>query len=246
MDSVAVAGSAAAVARQEDGDSMSQKQIIDEDAKLRIEDGIVVAESSTSGEIVVCLAQQSSGYERSEDVLSLIAATISIIIIWIGWQSRITDEWGGNYLYVDLFHVLIAGLIGIIFSKFIIHVIYPRAVLALVSLNNREKYVSFRASHTFLQRRVHHTRGETGILIYVSLLEQIVHIIGDDKIDEKVEEGSWDLVRDAVLEGIKSTDIEAGLINGIKKVGEILSENFPNDGRDEDELPNELIILGRP
>jgi putative membrane protein len=94
------------------------------------------------------------------------------------------------------------------------------------------------AELAFHQLGMVETRGRTGILIYVSLLERRVVVLADRGIHARVAEGTWDGVVARVVEGIRRGQADDGLVEGIRLCGEILARHVPPQPNDPNELPD--------
>lgn len=97
------------------------------------------------------------------------------------------------------------------------------------------------AEEEFYKLDMHNTRDKTGILLYLLLSERQFYILADSGINEKVDQSTWDNVRDEIQGEFRSGHFAEGLIIGVKKVGAILSEHFPIKEDDTNELSNKVI-----
>ena len=88
------------------------------------------------------------------------------------------------------------------------------------------------------ERRTH---GRTGVLIYLSMQEHRAEIVADQPIAEKVPAEVWGEAMADMLEQIKRGCLAEGMAAGVRDVGVVLSEHFPRDEDDQNELPDRLI-----
>jgi putative membrane protein len=65
------------------------------------------------------------------------------------------------------------------------------------------------------------------VLIFASLAERRVQIIGDEDIHAKVGDAVWEAAIAAALSHIKAGDTAGGLIAAVKLCGDALAEHFP-------------------
>jgi putative membrane protein len=86
-----------------------------------------------------------------------------------------------------------------------------------------EARVRQRAGMAFLAEEVFKTRERTGILLFVSLFERRVVVLGDSGINRQVEAAHWESVVATVVEGIRTGRPGAGLAAGIRECGELLA-----------------------
>lgn len=97
-----------------------------------------------------------------------------------------------------------------------------------------------RAKEVFNALKMYETKDKTGVLFYVNVGENKIAIVGDQGINQKVGEDFWMEVKDLVVERFKQGLYEKGIIQGIEKTAEKLSQFFPIEGEDKDELPNNI------
>ena len=84
-----------------------------------------------------------------------------------------------------------------------------------------------RCVHAFYEKGLHRTSGETGVLIFISVLERKVWIIGDRGINERIAPETWhELVRELTT-GIREGRACTALCCVIGRCGAILTEHFP-------------------
>ncbi len=101
------------------------------------------------------------------------------------------------------------------------------------------------ALQEFGQLDLHRTTAESGVLIFVSLFERRVVVLGDRGIDARVGAEHWKAVDAAVLAGIRNGSLRAGLVDGITLAGEVLAEHFPSAEGKRNELPDRVVVRAR-
>ena len=102
-----------------------------------------------------------------------------------------------------------------------------------------------RALEVFAALGVWDTDGNNGVLIYVLLADKDVEIVADRGYNLRVTSNEWSDICHAMERLFRAGDYEAGALEGVRRVGDILAMHFPPlpDGRDEDELPNRPAML---
>ena len=65
-------------------------------------------------------------------------------------------------------------------------------------------------------------------------------VYGDKGINEKVSENFWNSTRDKIQQHFKNGKFKQGLIDGVSKAGQELSEYFPWEHSDRNELDNTI------
>ena len=68
-----------------------------------------------------------------------------------------------------------------------------------------------------------------------------VVIYGDCGIDERVGQGFWNDVRDAMVACFREGRLAAGLCEGVRRAGDKLAEHFPSDDEGVNEISNEVV-----
>ena len=106
----------------------------------------------------------------------------------------------------------------------------------------RNKPIHALAEKEFVRLGVDKTRDKTGILIFVLLPRRQFYIMADTGINKKVPENTWDAIKDEMQKMFLTGEFSKGIIHGVQKVGNILSEHFPVKPDDMDEISNEIII----
>lgn len=106
----------------------------------------------------------------------------------------------------------------------------------------RKKEISKLAEKEFYRLNMHNTRDKTGILIYLLLGERKFYILADEGINSKVEQNTWDKLRDDIQSKFVEGKFSEGIIFCIEQVGKILSKHFPIKPDDTNELSNKIVL----
>ncbi|WP_019037884.1 TPM domain-containing protein [Psychroflexus tropicus] len=96
------------------------------------------------------------------------------------------------------------------------------------------------ALEIFEQLEMHKTELSNGVLIYVSIDDHQLAIIGDKGINDVVPKDFWESTKDEIISQFKKGHYKQGLINGILEAGKQLKQHFPYQSDDTDELDNEI------
>ena len=98
-----------------------------------------------------------------------------------------------------------------------------------------------RAAVAFLEEEVFKTRDRTGVLIFLSLFEHRVVVMGDEGINRAVAVGEWQKIVDGVVAGIREGRPADALVDSIRECGELLDlRGVAIRPDDTDELSDEL------
>ena len=210
----------------------------------RIHDAIEAAEARTSGEIFCVVAKESGAYREVPlawaAIVALLAPPLALIVGFrpdavVRAVSGLTQGgWVAGHAGA-LNSAVMAALIGYALVQLVLFIL----TLALVSIppvrrvltpgSVKHEHVHARAVEQF-SHRLHQTSGRTGVLIFASLAERRVEVIGDEDIHTKVGDAAWDGAVAAALAKIKTGDVASGLIEAVRLCGDALAAHFPPDG----------------
>jgi len=199
----------------------------------RIQEAVGRAEEQTAGEIVPVVVPRSDDYE---DVVWRGAGAATLLtLLAVLLTLRFYDGWGLGWLFAPwgvALSVLTAGTVGALLTRFV----YPLQRL-LAGSERLDETVHRRALQAFVEEEVFDTRDRTGILLFVSLREHRIEVLGDSGINQQVEPDDWTEVVARIQRGIQNDNLTEGLVEAIEKCGRLL-ERKGVDVRPDDE--NEL------
>lgn len=201
----------------------------------RIREAVQRAEERTAGEIVPVVVPRSADYEvvtwRGAVFAVLLALTAAMLTL------QFYDGWGLGWLYTPWGVVLTAlgaGTIGAVCATYI----SPLQRL-LAGEDLLDETVHRRALQSFVEEEVFDTRDRTGILLFVSLREHRIEVLGDTGINEQVEPDDWAEVVARIRRGIQNDNLTEGLVEAIGMCGRLLERRGVNvRPDDENELSN--------
>lgn len=209
----------------------------------RVKAAVAQAESATSGEILPVVATASGRYDRAEDVVGVLTALVLLGAAWRPLISAAQGGWGGGVdTAIGLGGALLIVAVGFVGGA-ALATAFPALRAPFIPSNEMRAEVERRALEQFQRRRVRGTARGTGVLIYVSLCERMVRVVGDDAIAAKITQQDWDGISQAVVEGMKGGRPADGLIEAIRRAGERLAQHFPISPGDVNELSNELTLI---
>lgn len=97
-----------------------------------------------------------------------------------------------------------------------------------------------RAAYVFEELEMQQTELRNGVLFYLAIKDRQFAILGDVGINLKVPKGFWDGISDLMLNYFKQGQFAIGLSEGVKAAGKALSEHFPYQSDDENELSDDI------
>ena len=110
-----------------------------------------------------------------------------------------------------------------------------------VHIENRCKGdVEQRSLFIFDKLKLNETQLRNGVLIYLAAKDHKFAILGDEGINNVVEDGFWNDVKDLMQSHFKEGRFAEGLEQGIMRCGEKLKAYFPYQSDDINEIPDEI------
>ena len=99
-----------------------------------------------------------------------------------------------------------------------------------------------RAARTFNRLHLYTTKRRNAVLIFVAYDDRKFAILGDTGINDAVPEGFWDGEVEELGTYLKAGRPVDGICAIIARLGDRLSEYFPGERDDENELSNEVTF----
>jgi putative membrane protein len=217
---------------------------VDKDKLKKISDVVKQAESKTSGEIATAIIKQSDNYAYNELLFSIISGFVYFMTIMI-FSSQIERIIQSMFWeYRPEYFIGFMGLsIFIVIGAFYLLSNIPAIDRLIIPKKTRIEKVNQRALRYFTESGVYDTRDRTGILIFISTLEQRVELIADKGINEKIEQKEWNDIVGNIVTGLKHGNWVDKLSESITRCGTLLEKHFPIKDDDKNELKDELVVL---
>ena len=200
------------------------------DADLeRIHQSVQAAEQRTVGEILPVVVERSDPHPGAPWVAALVTLLSGSILLaaYMPWDSP-------GWLMACQFAL---GILGYVSAWLL-----PDLRRLFITEDRASRVASEQAFQEFYGNGLHKTEAATGVLLFVSLLEHRVIVMGDSGINALVEPKDWENTDAAILDGIRSGSLCDGLVNGIGVAAELLEEHFPWADGDRNEIPDRVIV----
>jgi uncharacterized membrane protein len=84
------------------------------------------------------------------------------------------------------------------------------------------------------------TRERNAVLIFVAPRSQRFAVIGDAGIHERCGNDFWEGLVDGMRQHLRTENFTDAVVYAIERTGELLSQHFPRQSDDRNELPNEV------
>ena len=184
----------------------------------RIREAVSRAEERTAGEIVPVVVPRSDDY--TDAIWRGTGAAVLLTLMAVMLTLRFYTGWGLGWLFAPwgvALSVLAAGTVGALLTRYI----YPLQRL-LAGSERLDETVHRRALQAFVEEEVFDTRDRTGILLFVSLREHRIEVLGDTGINQHVEPNDWAEVVARIRRGIKNNNLTEGLMEAVEMCGRLL------------------------
>jgi putative membrane protein len=218
-----------------------------EEHKL-VTDAVAKAERESDGEIVTIVAARSDAYHD----VGLHYAVLAMLLVpgvigvlpehSVQWAEGFFLGWNAAFTRGALMLILFAALTFVfLLARF--GLAYMPLRMALTPASTKTRRVHRRAIELFRTGCELKTRGRTGILLYVSLLEHRAEIVADAAIHSRVDPDVWGEAMAALVEEVRAGRSGAGMAAAVERIGAVLAEILPKTLDNPNELPDRLIEL---
>lgn len=106
--------------------------------------------------------------------------------------------------------------------------------------NHARKPLAERAAEVFDILNISATSRRNGVLFYLAVKDRQFAILGDAGINQVVEPGFWDDIRQHMETRFREGKFTDGICDGIRLAGEQLARYFPISKNDINELPDDI------
>ncbi|MCA9551100.1 MAG: hypothetical protein KC933_13785 [Myxococcales bacterium] len=195
-------------------------------AQDRLTAAVVELEGQTSAEVVVTV-RSASALHREGDYLAgfLTALVVLLLLLYLPWPFA---------LYTFPLEMTAGFVVGAVVSMRL-----PALRRYLVMRAAKTRAVEQAARAAFHELGVSATTGRTGILVYVSLFERRVKLVGDLAVDRRVLEPGWSEAERGMERALVAGDPEA-FAAAMLGLGPELAVRLPRGEDDVNELPDEV------
>jgi putative membrane protein len=194
----------------------------------RIEQVVHDVERETAGEIVVVIAKRSAPFVGARAAFAFVVGTIEALVLsqLLGDVAAVHPGWVA--LAVPMFFAL-GWLIASI----------PPITRTLAGDRAVDAAVMRGAQIAFLEHGVHATRTRAGVLVYLSLFERRVQVLGDSAVHALVGDAGWAAYAARVGDAMKKRSAD-DLVTVVRELGITLAKAFPRARDDVNELPDHV------
>jgi len=218
-------------------------EIISVEQRSRIESAVSAAESKTCCEIVPVVSTVSGRYDRAEDLAGLWCAVAGAVVVFLTLPGH-TDpgSWGGIPMWGQVVLLAVVMLLCFVAGAATAQQFHGLRRLFTPRQQMHEE-VNLRARELFFDRRVHHTTGASGLLIFVSLYERMAVVLGDRSVVEALGKTFCEDLCQRLTTSLRSDDVAAAICDTIHHAAASLEPALPRTVHDINELPDTLVLL---
>ncbi len=199
----------------------------DATAARRLGDAVREIERRSDAELIVEVRARSGSYAHADARFAAALTFVSLIVL----------------VYMPLVAPPIAVLLDPLAFYLLGHAIAKRSNAVrrwFTSKRERIDAVRTHAAALFHDRGVANTRGETGVVVYASLLERRIEVLADRGVLRRVVSNEWNAAL-AALHDDRELSIET-LLAALQLLGRILERDLPAGEVNENELANEVLV----
>lgn len=215
--------------------------VADENA---IKEKVAEVERQTSGEIALAIIKASDNYAALEFFYAIFAVFVaSVVFIFF---SKPINTFLSSFTWLPSLARLVSAFL--IFQMLILLLVILFLNISsferiFIPKKLRLKNTKKRAYLHFLSSGLYKTKEQSGVLIFVSVLERTVFVFADSGISAKVEQAEWNKICKGLINSIKEKNAGKGFLTAVEECGQILTKNFPAKANNPNELADGLVIL---
>jgi putative membrane protein len=204
--------------------------LLDREGERRVAEAIERVERGTNAELVTVLAP------RADDYLYIPTLWAALLALLVPWALKLAPLW---LVASDLLLAQAGTFVGLTL------LLRWRPVLfRLVPRSVQVWRASSLARRQFLEQNLHHTEGETGVLVFVSEAERYVEILADRGVSRHVPDELWQSIVDGFTARVREGRTVDGFLECVDACGALLARHVPAT-HTRNELPDRLVVLGR-
>ena len=203
--------------------------ILGEPESARVRAAIAAAEKRTRGEHVVVVLERSDPH-LSAHLLAGAAFALLVSIAGAIWLDSVPPL------------ALLGLLAGASLVGYVLAALLPDLARDFTSEAQATGTASEQALVEFHTQNLHETSERTGVLVFASLFERRVIVLGDKGIHEKVGDAHWTKARDLLLDAAAHERLADGIVAAVEECGRVLEVHFPVGAGDVNELPDHLVV----
>ncbi len=207
---------------------------LDERGAQSITEAVQKAEKRTSGEIVPMLVQ-SSTINASAPFLAVFILGFCVLVVKHGFWLYDFGTVVPEAIWSALFALSV--MLGFIFGRSAV------GQRCLTPRWEKARQTQQRALLEFYQAGLNKTKGQTGILLFISWRERQAVVLADEEISRHCKPEVFNEVVKELVQGAKTNRLAEGYARAIGICADILEKHIPLQPDDVNELKDHLRII---
>jgi len=200
-------------------------QFLDADARKAFARAVETIENASAVEVVIAIRQRSATYRHAN-------ALVGAVVAFAGLAAMLFSDhaFGLASILVDPF--VVGGLAGLVVE------LLPQIKRGLTGKARLRGEVLRAARATFVERGVHATTGRSGVLVYISWLEQDIALVPDLGLAAVLPDGAL-----AEAEAKLRPLLRAGgaaVAKELEQLAAMMAAAMPHQDDDVNELPDAI------
>lgn len=219
----------------------------------KIADAVAQAETRTAAEIVCVITQECADYREVPLAWAAVTALVAPAVAFAlgldpGLLTTLNNGWiaGHSSGFKDAVRLTLGAyalLQSAVFLLVWLTASLPTVRRALTPSGLRNRRVHEAALRQFVARGISNTTDANGVLIFVSLLDRRVEVLADAGVHAAVPPGTWTKAVTAVRVAMKANHHAEGLVHAVTICGDALAPAFPPGDDNQNQLPNDAILI---
>lgn len=190
-----------------------------------IEKSVAEAEARTCAEFIVVINRQSGSYLDREVLHAVVWAFAMLLIV-------VYSPWSFDPALLPP-NLLLLGVVVFGATR-----VVPPWRRAVIGRARQERQARLHARNAFHVLNVSGTRDRTGLLVYVTRLEDRVVLLPDFGVEARVEPAVWQGILDRAGSLSNHANPTLALCGLLEECARVLAERLPPKDANPDELPN--------
>jgi putative membrane protein len=200
-------------------------RFLDTEARAAFKRAIEAVENASAVEVVVAVRRRSATYRHANTAVGAAVAFAALATMLFA-----SHPFGLGSILVDPFVVgLLAGAVV---------ELLPAVKRWLTPAAVRRAAVARAARATFVERGIHTTTGRSGLLVYISWLEQHIALVADIGLVRELPAGELARAETALTDAMAAGG--AAVARRVEALAEVMAAAMPHRDDDVNELPDAI------
>ncbi|MFN0200369.1 MAG: TPM domain-containing protein [Bacteroidia bacterium] len=185
-------------------------------------------EKKSAVEMMVVIAPHSGQYPEAALRGGLVVALLTFTFLLFV-----------EHLYFGDFLLFLLTLTSFLMGYLLVHN-ELRLKSFFTTRKNKRIQAELRARATFQKVGIHHTRAETGVLVYISIFEKSVHILPDRYVQSVIPQSIWQKMQEELNQVFTSKNPRQLILTALDNVKGDFAYYLPIQSDDVNELPETI------